>query len=107
MAGVFLWVPPSRSGTRRYKLQNMSDDGREKAPTKALARIEEHLGLSMRGARIGTLDPAVVTLLQSLVASAVSNQTVPIERRIFLTMAESSELSGLSAGFLRRLIRDG
>jgi excisionase family DNA binding protein len=90
----------------------MSDDGREKAPTKALARIEEPLGLSMRGARIGTLDPAVLTLLQSLVASAVENQTVsnqkvPIERRIFLTMAESSELSGLSAGFLKRLIRDG
>ena len=74
---------------------------------KALMRTEVPLGLSMRGARIGALDPAVLTLLESLVANAVSNQKVPIERRIFLTLAESAELSGLSAGFLRRLIRDG
>ena len=40
-------------------------------------------------------------------ANAVSNQKVPIERRIFLTLAESAELSGLSPGFLKGLIRDG
>ena len=66
----------------------------------------------MRGARIGTLDPAVLSLLQSLVSNAVenqavSNQKVPVERRIFLTLAESAELSGLSAGFLKSLIHEG
>jgi excisionase family DNA binding protein len=90
----------------------MSDDGREKDSPGALIRVEEPLGLAMRGARIGTLDPAVLSLLQSLVSNAVanqavSNQKVPVERRIFLTLAESAELSGLSAGFLRGLIRDG
>jgi excisionase family DNA binding protein len=32
---------------------------------------------------------------------------VPAERRIFLTIAESAELSGLPVRFLRRLMRDG
>ena len=90
----------------------MSDDGKKTKPAGALVPgalvpIGEPLGLSMRGARIGALDPAVLTLLQSLVANAVSNQKVPIERRIFLTLAESAELSGLSPRFLKRLIRDG
>jgi excisionase family DNA binding protein len=105
MGGVFSPALPS-------KLDNMSDDGREKDSPGALIRVEEPLGLAIRGARIGTLDPAVLSLLQSLVSNAVasqavSSQKVPVERRIFLTMAESAELSGLSAGFLRSLIRDG
>jgi excisionase family DNA binding protein len=85
----------------------MSDDGKKTKPAGALVPFEEPLGLSMRGARIGALDPAVLALLQSLAANAVSNQKVPIERRIFLTLVESAELSGLSPGFLKRLIRDG
>jgi excisionase family DNA binding protein len=85
----------------------MSGDHHEKDSPGALIRVEEPLGLSIRGARIGALDPAVLTLLQSLVTNAVSNQKVPVERRIFLTLAESSELSGLPPGFLKRLIRDG
>ena len=85
----------------------MSDDGKKTKYAGALVPFEEPLGLAMRGARIGSLDPAVLSLLQSLVANAVSNQKVPIERRIFLTLAESAEVSGLSPGFLKQLIRSG
>lgn len=73
----------------------------------ALVRVEEPLRLSTHAARTGGMELAFLTFLQSLVASASSSQTVPVERRIFLTVAESAELSGLPAGFLRRLMRDG
>jgi excisionase family DNA binding protein len=49
------------------------------------------------------LESAFLAFLQSKVPNAV----VPIERRVFLTMAESAEFSGLPAAYLRRLIATG
>ncbi len=51
----------------------------------------------------GALEAALVTFLQSRTAGTA----VPVERRIFLTMAEAAEFSGLPASFLRRLIVTG
>jgi excisionase family DNA binding protein len=73
--------------------------------TGALVRFEDPGRFSPDEARTA-IEPAVRAFLQSMVAS-VSHPAVPLERRIFLTLTESAELSGLPAGFLRRLIRDG
>jgi excisionase family DNA binding protein len=51
----------------------------------------------------GALEAALVTFLQAKTSGSV----VPVERRVFLTMAEAVEFSGLPASFLRRLIVTG
>ena len=53
--------------------------------------------------RSGGLEAALVEFLQSKTAGSV----VPVEHRMFLTMAECAEYSGLPAAFLRRLIESG
>ena len=48
------------------------------------------------------LERAFLAFLQSKPAAVL-----PIDRRVFLTMAESAEFSGLPAAFLRRLMASG
>jgi excisionase family DNA binding protein len=75
----------------------------------ALARIVEHsilehsLAPVRPGGSLSGLEAAFLAFLQSKTAGS----PVPVERRIFLTLAESAELSGLPAVFLRRLIATG
>lgn len=70
----------------------------------ALARIVEHSLAPVRsGGSPSGLEAAFLAFLQSKTSSSL----VPVERRIFLTLAESAELSGLPAVFLRRLIASG
>jgi excisionase family DNA binding protein len=89
----------------------MSEDGKTGRPqsvvTSQIARLEEPVSLPPAVARTGGMEMAFLSFLQSLVASASASQRVPAERRIFLTIAESAELSGLPVRFLRRLMRDG
>jgi excisionase family DNA binding protein len=54
-------------------------------------------------ARAGGLEAALVAFLQSKTAGSL----VQVERRLFLTMAECAEYSGLPAAFLRKLIASG
>jgi excisionase family DNA binding protein len=51
----------------------------------------------------GALEAALLAFLESKSAGSV----VPLERKLFLTMAESAEFSGLPVVFLRRLIASG
>jgi len=89
----------------------MSEDGNaippESVVTSQIARLEEPVSLPHHAARTGGMETAFLSFLQSLVVSASATQQVPAERRIFLTIAESAELSGLPVRFLRRLMRDG
>jgi excisionase family DNA binding protein len=66
----------------------------------ALARIVEPGGVPTRP---GGLEAALVAFLQSKTAGSL----VQVERRLFLTMTECAEYSGLPAAFLRRLIASG
>ena len=70
----------------------------------ALARVVEPSLASVRpGGTLSGLEGAFLAFLQSKTPSSL----VPVERRIFLTMAESAEFSGLPVAFLRRLIASG
>jgi excisionase family DNA binding protein len=51
----------------------------------------------------GALEAALVSFLEA----KTSGSAVPVERRVFLTMAEAVEFSGLPASFLRQLIATG
>jgi excisionase family DNA binding protein len=54
------------------------------------------------------LEAALLAFLQSKTSgSLVPVERVPVERRIFLTMTESVNFSGLPVAFLRRLITSG
>ncbi len=89
------------------RVEEKTDGARE---ALALARIVEPGTVharSLAGSPIGGspsgLEAALVTFLQS----KTSGSFVPVERRIFLTMAESADFSGLPVVFLRRLIACG
>jgi excisionase family DNA binding protein len=70
----------------------------------ALARIvKPSLAPARSGATAGGLEAAFLAFLQSKTPSSI----VPVERRIFLTITEAAEYSGLPAAFLRRLIASG
>jgi excisionase family DNA binding protein len=70
----------------------------------ALARIgDPRLARTRSGIAPSGLEAAFLAFLQSKIPSSL----VPVERRIFLTMAESAEYSGLPVAFLRRLIASG
>lgn len=70
----------------------------------ALSRIVEPSSAPVRfGATLGALEEAFLAFLQS----KTPGSSVPIERRIFLTISESAEFSGLPVAFLRRLIASG
>jgi excisionase family DNA binding protein len=89
----------------------MSDDGKAGLPkpvvTSQITRLEQSVTFPVPVARTGVTEMAFLSFLQSLVILASANQRVSAERRIFLTIAESAELSGLPVRFLRRLMRDG
>ena len=84
-----------------------------KRESVALARITEPNLVSARGAAVlpdmtpgittGALEAALLTFLQAKTPVSV----VPLDRRIFLTIGESAEYSGLPVAFLRRLIASG
>jgi excisionase family DNA binding protein len=75
-----------------------------KRASVALARvIEPSLATVRPDVALSGLESAFLAFLQSKTPSSV----VPVERRIFLTMAESAEFSGLPVAFLRRLIASG
>jgi excisionase family DNA binding protein len=70
----------------------------------ALARVERaEVPPARSGSAPSGLEAAFLAFLQSKTPSA----GVPVERRIFLTMAEAAEFSGLPVAFLRRLIASG
>jgi excisionase family DNA binding protein len=70
----------------------------------AVARlVEPSPALQRPTGALSGLEGAFLAFLQS----KTSNGSVPVERRIFLTMAESAEFSGLPVAFLRRLIASG
>ncbi len=70
----------------------------------ALARIAEPSVSAVRsGGAAVALEAAFLAFLQS----KTSSSAVPLERRIFLTISESAEFSGLPVTFLRRLIASG
>jgi excisionase family DNA binding protein len=73
-------------------------------PERSLARLVEPILAPSRpaGAPSG-LEGAFLAFLQS----KTSNGSVPVERRIFLTLSESAEFSGLPMAFVRRLIASG
>ena len=74
-----------------------SPDGSE----KALARVVEPAVATTRSNAASGLEAAFLAFLQSKAAPAA---VVPLERRIFLSVSESAELSGLPVSYLRRLI---
>jgi excisionase family DNA binding protein len=70
----------------------------------ALARVIEPTGVAAQfGSARSGMEAAFLTFLQSKAASS----GVPVERRLFLTLAESAEFSGLPATLLRELIACG
>jgi excisionase family DNA binding protein len=88
------------------------DDGqaRQKAAAKleaserSVARLVEPIVAPLRPAgTLSGLEGAFLAFLQSKTPSS----TVPVERRIFLTLPEAAEFSGLPVAFLRRLIAAG
>ncbi len=58
-------------------------------------------------ARIAGMPGALETALLEFLQSKTTVVGVPIERRLFLTLAEAAEYSGLPVAFLRRLMATG
>jgi excisionase family DNA binding protein len=77
-------------------------------PKNGLARVSDPGGISARRKSppeaVQSLEAAFAAFLQY---SAGQKQPVPVTRRVFLTLAESAEFTGLPAVFLRRLVADG
>lgn len=72
----------------------------------ALARVVEPENIA-RDVAVTGLEAAFLALLQSRAAAPAVSAVLPIDRRIFLTMTEAAEFSGLPSVFLRRLITSG
>jgi excisionase family DNA binding protein len=71
--------------------------------TGIVARLVKPVPAPLRAPPVlSGLEGALLAFLQSKASPAV-----PIERRIFLTLAESAEFSGLPLALLRRLIASG
>jgi len=68
----------------------------------ALTRVPKNRGVTTAGGA-AALETAFLAFLQSKTQTAI----VPVERRIFLTIAEAAEYTGLPAGFLRKLRASG
>ena len=94
----------SKANGKRVRPDRAADEGAGSGASVALARVVEPSGVPARsGSAISGLEVAFLAFLQSKVASP----GVPVERRIFLTIAESAEFSGLPVAFLRKLIAAG
>lgn len=72
---------------------------------KALTRVGSPLPATRRAEVMQGLEAAFVAFLQSKSGGDVA--VVPVERRVFLTVSESVDFTGLPLSFLRRLIADG
>jgi excisionase family DNA binding protein len=72
----------------------------------ALARIAEPDMVTRNGGAMG-LEAAFLAFLQSRAAAPAVSAGLPIDRRIFLTITEAAEFSGLPDVFLRRLVTSG
>jgi excisionase family DNA binding protein len=73
-------------------------------PEKSVARLVEPILPALRPAgTLSGLEGAFLAFLQS----KTSTSTVPVERRIFLTIPEAAQFSGLPVAFLRRLVASG
>lgn len=96
--------PESLAEYRRAPGDLADEEPSNPGASVALARIVEPGPAPARygGAPIG-LEAAFLAFLQSKTPGSL----VPVERRLFLTMAESAEYSGLPVAFLRRLIASG
>jgi excisionase family DNA binding protein len=96
--------PKSIADCRQGPADPAEEETTSPSTSVALARIVEHTLAPVRAAgSLSGLEAAFLAFLQS----KTSGSAVPVERRIFLTLAESAELSGLPAVFLRRLIASG
>lgn len=86
------------------KVPGNSTEPQTSSGSVSLARVVEPAMVPARrdGAQ-GALEAAFLTFLQSKNSSSL----VPVDRRVFLTMAESAEFSGLPTAFLRRLMASG
>jgi len=71
---------------------------------KALARLPEAAVVPPRSGANSGLEAAFLAFLRS---KAAPDSVVPLDRRIFLSLSESAELSGLPVSFLRRMIASG
>jgi excisionase family DNA binding protein len=98
-------IDPKSIADCRQGLADLAEEETTNPGTSvALARIVEHSLAPIRsGGSLSGLEAAFLAFLQS----KTSGSLVPVERRIFLTLAESAELSGLPASFLRKLIASG
>jgi excisionase family DNA binding protein len=77
----------------------MSDDSK-----KALTRVPNPLPAPSRNELMQGLEAAFIAFLQSKAGGEAV--PVPVDRRVFLTLAEAAEFTGLPLSFLRRLIAD-
>ena len=74
------------------------------SPSFAMARlVEPVLALPRLAGALSGFESAFLAFLQS----KTSHGSVPVERRIFLTLAQAAEFSGLPLAFVRRLIASG
>ncbi len=75
---------------------------------KALSRIPKAATpVHRRTDLMQGLEEAFIAFLQSKSGSGESAPVVPVDRRVFLTIPESAEFTGLPVSFLRRLIAEG
>jgi excisionase family DNA binding protein len=73
-------------------------------PERSVARVVDPIPAPLRPAgTLSGLEGAFLAFLQS----KTSASTVPVERRIFLTIPEAAQFSGLPVAFLRRLVASG
>jgi excisionase family DNA binding protein len=74
------------------------------AAGQAVVKVTDPVTLSARGGASSALEAAFLAFLQS---KAAPTAVVPFERRIFLSVAEAAEFSGLPLSFVRGLIASG
>jgi excisionase family DNA binding protein len=75
-----------------------------KEDSKALINVPRAVAAPRHADLMQGLEEAFIAFLQS--KSGPGAPMVPIDRRVFLTIAEAAEFTGLPASFLRRLIAD-
>jgi excisionase family DNA binding protein len=96
--------PKSIAECRQTRGDPADEETTNPAASVALARIVKPSLAPLRsGGAPSGLEAAFLAFLQSKTPSSI----VPVERRIFLTITEAAEYSGLPVAFLRRLIASG
>jgi excisionase family DNA binding protein len=98
-------IDPDSIAKYRQGPGDLTGEGRANPQTSvALARVDR---AGVAPARSGSASTALEAAFLAFLQSKTPSSLVPVERRIFLTMAESAEFSGLPVAFLRRLIASG